>query len=524
MHTAPTCRCPRCAYPLTGLPGTPLQPFAAALAAVRCPECALEIPPGAHCLVGGATPDVVDPSGSRSVLAIALGALLLVGGPWICIIGSVALVEWLRAGGPGRAGIRLSAVQSFALGVLPVALAAAGVAWFVWRRWRRADRAAGSDERAGARLRRAMVVPGGIHLWEGEPAADARPRSLAGGDVRDVRGRRHVPLFRKAGSAEVGAIDFVTPITLWSPADSRRGANLTDGRFAGTVWLLLPQGLRADAIARDVERTLRMPTVRPAVAAPAGGAFAAVPTPFADGDPNRLDVPVAVTASTAGDPPACPRCGHGLGAPVPGNWWEPLPADFTCPECALHVPRGAIVVSGFRTALEAQARGGRRTAAVVAVIVGAALLVVAAVAALNSVSPYASIVLQVACMFALPFGIVRAIGKHGRPVPRPRTRFQRATETWIAEPGRLRIVPRGRGPAWPAETVVAARGATHLSFGEAFAADNSMPLQTDTLTVRGSAPGLGLAGERRLHVPLPAEADPDVVLERIRSLLSAPGG
>ena len=197
-----TTRCPRCAYALTGLPGAPstAHAYGEFTADERCPECALQIPAGAHCLVGGVTPDVVDASGSRSLMSIVGAGALLIGGPFSCILIGVVLVNVLR-GTTLRGGVPMSALQSWTIGGVPFVLGISLTAWFIWRTWRRTG--TGSDgERAGARMRRAMVVPGGVHLWSGEPTLDAKARSLAGGDVRDVRGRRHIPLFRKKGAAE----------------------------------------------------------------------------------------------------------------------------------------------------------------------------------------------------------------------------------------------------------------------------------------------------------------------------------
>ena len=289
------CRCPRCAYALTGLPGAPDSAYGATAAAVRCPECALEIPRGAHCLVGGAAPDVVDPNGGRGVMAIAIGAAVLVGGPWLCIMSVVVIREALR-GATLKNGIPMSAVQGWMLGALPAAAGIGIAAWFLWRRWRGADGASG--ERAGARLRRAMVVPGGVHLWSGEPSTTAKPRSLAGGDIRDVRGRRHIPLFRRKGAGEAGAIDFVTPLVLWSANDAKQASNMSDGRFAGTIWLLLPEGVRAESIAAPLERTLRSAPEHAPVPVQSNR-VGAVDTPTIDGDPNRLAVPVAATSAAS---------------------------------------------------------------------------------------------------------------------------------------------------------------------------------------------------------------------------------
>ena len=514
MHTTPICRCPRCAYGLTGLPGAPLQAHGAFTADERCPECALLVPAGAHCLVGGATPDVVDPSGSRGALATVAGAVILIGGPWACIMVGVVLMQALK-GASLKRGVPLSTVQSWAVGALPLALGISVLAWFIWSRWRRADGASGDGERAGARRRRAMVVRGGLHLWSGEPSADAKPRSLAGGDIRDVRGRRHIPLFRKKGAGEAGAIDFVTPLTLWSSNDAKQAWNMNDGRFAGTVWIALPEGVRAETIARDLERTLRSAPAEAPVAV-AAAAVGAVATPTVDGDPNHLAVPVAITAGTPAEQPTCPRCSHGLGAVPEGAWWEPLPSAVTCPECGLAVPAGAVVVSGFRHAGEAQMRGGRGMLVIVLGILSAVALFVAAFVVLaNRVSPVMAFVLQAVAVAALPIFIVRGVRMSMRPIARPRARFQRSTETWIAEPGRLRIVVRG-SPITPEITVPAA-GIGRIAFGEQFASDNSMPVQTDNLSVRGTASQLGMMGERHLHVPLPAEVDEETVVAAVRN-------
>ena len=471
------------------------------------------MPAGAHCLVGGAAPDVVDPSGSRGALATVAGAAILIGGPWACIMIGVVLMQALK-GATLKRGVPLSTLQSWAIGALPLA----GIlAWFTWSRWRRVDGAAGDGERAGARRRRAMVVRGGLHLWSGEPSVDAKPRSLAGGDIRDVRGRRHIPLFRKKGAGEAGAIDFVTPLTVWSSNDAKQTWNVSDGRFAGTVWLLLPDSVRAETIARDLERTLRSAPAEAPVAV-ATTAIGAVETPTVDGDPNHLAVPLAITAGTPAEQPTCPRCSHGLGAVPEGAWWEPLPSAVTCPECGLAVPAGAVVVSGFRHAGEAQMRGGRGMLVIVLGVLSAVALFVAAFVVLaNRVSPVIAFVLQAVAVAALPIFIVRGIRMSMRPIARPRARFQRSTETWIAESGRLRIVVRG-APTTP-EITVPATGIGRIAFGEQFVSDNSIPVQTDNLSICGTAPQLGMVGERHLHVPLPAEVDEDTVVTVVRAAM-----
>jgi hypothetical protein len=128
-----------------------------------------------------------------------------------------------------------------------------------------------------------------------------------------------------------------------------------------------------------------------------------------------------------------------------------------------------------------------------------------------------SIVLQAVAIAALPIGIVTGVRMSMRPIARPRARFQRSTETWIAEPGRLRIVVRG-SPTTP-EIIVPATGIGRIAFGEQFVSDNSIPVQTDNLSIRGTAPQLGMVGERHLHVPLPAEVDEDTVVAAVRAAM-----
>lgn len=519
-----TCRCPRCAYPLTGLPGAPAaaDPYGPFPGDERCPECALVIPRGAHCIVGGATADVVDEGGAWTVGAVAIGAAILIGGPWSCIIFGVAIIQAIQNGGFSR-GIRFTpGPGGYGPGLLVAGVVltfAFAAVWLALRSWRRASADDGTGTRAGALRRRAMVVPGGLHLWSGDPSATATSRSLAGGDIRDVRGRRHIPLFRKKGAAEVGAIDFVTPLVLWSQQDLKRSAQSGSGVFEGTVWVQLPAGQAADAAARTIERTLR--------AAPATGPIAlesvtlgAQPTPLVEGDPNRLALPVAITAATAGEPPTCPRCSHALLDVPPGPWWEPLPAPVTCPSCQLAVPAGAIVISGWRHAGEAQwrgAQGGRMALAIVAIVVGI-LALVALVVFLQPKWPVVGAIIQVACMVTLPIGIVFLSRRYARPILRPRERFQPGTVTWIAEPGALRILTRTRRTA--AVSTVPARGIGRFSFTNSQGADTTAPVQTDTLTVRGTAPQLGLIGEMRLHVPMPAELDQDVLLDALRAAIA----
>jgi hypothetical protein len=104
------------------------------------------------------------------------------------------------------------------------------------------------------------LLDGGEELVAGPALDTARSmvvrrnaRRSGGGRARDVRGRRSIPLFRRAGAAEAGAIDLVTPIVLWSANDAKQASNMADGRFAGTIWLLMPQGARPEPIAHDIE-------------------------------------------------------------------------------------------------------------------------------------------------------------------------------------------------------------------------------------------------------------------------------
>lgn len=521
-----TCRCPRCAYPLTGLPGAPAaaEPYGPFTADERCPECALVIPAGSHCLVGGESADVVDEGGAWSVTAIVLGAAVLIGGPWFCIIFGVVIVQAIQNGGFSR-GIRFVPVGGYGPGLLVLGAVlsfAIGIVWLVLRSWRRASADDGTGTRAGALRRRMMVVPGGLHLWSGDPSATATSRSLAGGDIRDVRGRRHMPLFRKKGAAEVGAIDFVTPMVLWSQSDLKRSARSGSGIFAGTVWVQLPPGQPADAAARVVERTLR---AHPATAPvpPEHATMGAQPTPLVDGDPHRLALPIAITAATAGAPPTCPACAAALADVPAGTWWEPLPAPVACTACGLSVPADAIVVSGWRIA--AQAAKGRKAGVLLSTMVVVSVLAVLGgvfgLVMLRNSAPTLSIVLQLILTIAVPVALSILSTRMRSPILRPRERFQACTLTWIAQPGALRVVFRKPGCArgHVIQTTIPARGISRFSFANGQGADSTAPVQTDTLAVRGTAPELGLIGELHIHVPLPAELDQDLLLERLRKSL-----
>ena len=63
------------------------------------------------------------------------------------------------------------------------------------------------------------------------------------------------------------------------------------------------------------------------------------------------------------------------------------------------------------------------------------------------------------------------------------------------------------------------RGISTVTFGQHFVSDNSIPLQTDKLSMRGTAAQLGLAGERHLSVPLPAEVDQEKVVVNMKAAL-----
>jgi hypothetical protein len=522
-----TCRCPRCAYPLTGLAGAPAasDPYGPFVAEERCPECALVIPAGAHCLVGGATAEVVDEGGARSVTAIAIGAVILLGGPWLCIIFGTAIIQAIQGGGFRRGISFVAPVGGLGTGARVAAIVLTAVlagAWFALRSWRRSSVDDGTGTRAGALRRRAMVVPGGLHLWTGDPGATAGSRSLAGGDIRDVRGRRHIPLFRKKGAAEVGAIDFVTPMVLWSQSDLKRSAQSGSGAFSGTVWIQLPPGRTADAAARALERTLRAPPATVQIP-PEHVTLGAQATPLVGGDPHQLALPTAITAASAGAPPTCAACAAALSNTPPGNWWEPLPAPVDCGSCGLSVPAGAIVISGWEYAAQAVPRRGvGLSVSAVAVLIPVVIVAsVVAIVLLRGSFPVLGALVPMLMFVVIP--VLLYLAKPPRAgIPRPRERFQACSLTWIAQPGALRIVSRtprcARGGV--VETTIPARGISRVSFAVTQGPETGIPVQTDTLTVRGTARELGLMGERHLHVPLPADADQDVVVERTRAALN----
>ena len=292
-----------------------------------------------------------------------------------------------------------------------------------------------------------------------------------------MRGERRIPLFRRAGAGEAAAIHFVTPVSFWSMHGHvgeavRAGLSVADGM----VWVALPPGVQVTDVARDVMRTLRAPPVRPPVAL-LGAPLHSAPTPTARGDPNRLEVPAAVTAATAAKPPACPRCAAHLATDAEsGAWWEPLAAEVACPSCGLRVAAGAVVASGFRDEPDNVAwRAGTRRVTWV-------------------------------------------------PAARPRARFQPCSETWIVEPGRLRVFVRR--PGWTGtrgkatELVIPSRGTARFAIGSApNVGRTSDPPQLDVLFVRGTAPELGPLGERALHLTLPAGVQGAMVVDALSAAM-----
>lgn len=118
---ASRCRCPGCGYELSGQPGAPARSYGPFTADARCPECALEIPEGSLCIVGGASGRVVDPNGALSAwagMAAAFGALAL-----------IPLVAWtsMLIAAPRLAHAANACAAVAALGVVVVG------GWFLWR-------------------------------------------------------------------------------------------------------------------------------------------------------------------------------------------------------------------------------------------------------------------------------------------------------------------------------------------------------------------------------------------------------
>jgi hypothetical protein len=186
----------------------------------------------------------------------------------------------------------------------------------------------------------------------------------------------------------------------------------------------------------------------------------------------------------------------------------------------LSVPAGAVVVNGWQNASQAQMkRGGLGKWIIIGGAAFTVFLAASIVLIVRDVSAVWGGILQVAAFVGFPFLIIAAIRWNTGIIARPRVRFQRGTETWIAEPGQLRIVTRGKHDA--RETVIPARGISTVTFGQHFVSDNSIPVQTDQLRMRGTAAQLGLAGERHLSVPLPAEVDQEKVVANIKAALAS---
>jgi hypothetical protein len=131
------------------------------------------------------------------------------------------------------------------------------------------------------------------------------------------------------------------------------------------------------------------------------------------------------------------------------------------------------------------------------------------------------------------------------PLARPRARFQRGTQTWVVERGKLRIIHRrgtmvqvGQtryGPimrkAEDFDAEVDASAIGDLSFGAEMGDQEDATLHSDRLSARVPVDGIlgglfrtGFEKQPAMVLPLPAELDQDTLIPRIREALSGSGG
>jgi hypothetical protein len=403
--------------------------------------------------------------------------------------------------------------------VVEVACFGGLAAWWVMRRQRPLDPAVPEGERAGAVTRRALVVPGGLHLWEGVPGLDAPVRSIAGVDVRDVRARVRTAWMPGGGLA---VVSFVTSRSYW---DERKARELPGiGRSnRGRLWIRAGKDFHPFRIAAAIEATLRL-------------------RPSADG--RSLPVPAPLTMATPAQPAVCPRCSTRV-AEQPGDWWEPLPQPFACPSCGLAIPAGALVLNGW---VDQPISPARRMSVALGLAIGFGFMGAMGIAmgfflSRGAPGPSPSDVtfpLGGIMLAAAVVALLVHLGDRPKPLARPRARFQPGTQSWVVERGKLRIIHRrgtlvvvGRtryGPimkkAEDFDAEVDASAVGDLSFGAEMQHQEDATLHSDRLAVRVPAGGI-LGGffktafekQPAMVLPLPAQLDQDSLIPRIRKVL-----
>lgn len=450
-------RCPACVYPLDGLPGVPAEPYGPLTQAVRCPECGLAVPRGARCVVGASNVGGVDGSTWRSGTGVGLAVL---GGVGVLQVGVMAW--WSMRGGPlANPLILLPAMLGWVIGFVAVL------------RVHLRQRAQDPDGTHGGADVRLLFEPGALRVFTG--GRQKEPQACAGADVQRVTAGNAWRFFPRPHQPRVMVLRVQVPMQI-----------LARSSFGGVFgYFLMPRGVQPSELAASFAATLR--------AKPGADAL----------------VPATVNVATPSVPPVCPRCRASLDAEpgAHGAWRTPLERAVRCGACALRVPEGAFVLSGWIGPFG----GLSRRQMWVAVLSTASLLGLCAGTVIlgimwhqRNLVFFLPVVMMVP-VFLWPFVMRRAMARD--VVPRPAGRFQPAAATLIVEPGFVTVLVR-TGGRMARSTRIPAAGISRLEFGTADP-ENPYGENPDALMVRGTAPELGLMGHVSVTLRLHAGVDRD---------------
>jgi hypothetical protein len=382
-----------------------------------------------------------------------------------------------------------------ALALLGSTVAVGSVVWVLYNR-RRLSVMLDPDETLGGSDVRVLVEPGAIRVFRGRP--DVTPMECSAADLRRISASSAWRWFPRSGAPAVMMMQIHLPVQ----ASAAGAMGFVVGYFH------VPAGHMPQDIARRLLQVLRRQ-------AQVGA-----------------ELPPTTTAPTKSDPPLCPFCMKSLNS-VPhatGVWREPLEEVIACPHCTFAAPAGSYVLSGWGSPAAMAAARHRWLGWVV---IGVTLAVVGSVILVGVVfaqGPKLALLCPFA-IFVLFFGaslFARRLSLSNANL-RPEGRFQRGNVVWRVEPGQLTIVERalwGRRPRVQL-THIASRGITKFEFGTP-EADGAHTWNVDLLIARGTAPELGMMGERHLTFMIHAGIDREEFARQLtrtlmRSPTSAPG-